>query len=229
MPIEKKIVLLASSWMKGGRCLAGKVVLPSGMTAEWIRVVDAHGNGLPWRVRRYANDDDPKVLDIIEVPLLTPVPVGHQTENWLADDSRRWVKKREQSRDCLPHMVDHQSGRLWNNRYIATSGPNARIRANRARHIKDSLRLVRVEDLKLDWTHSGDEPDVHGEFTYLDVRYRFSCTDHEIKTAVKGIPDDSKFVGGSYLTISLAKEWNGWLYKILAAVIPDTPIDWRTP
>ena len=40
--------------------------------------------------RSYKDGSDPRVLDIISIPVLKPRPEGWQTENWLLDPEYYW-------------------------------------------------------------------------------------------------------------------------------------------
>ena len=42
--------------------------------------------------RQYRDGSDPKLLDVIDVPLLEHRPNDHQQENWLLDPEYYWSK-----------------------------------------------------------------------------------------------------------------------------------------
>jgi hypothetical protein len=99
---------LANSFKKGGTCIAGKEVLGGGY-GGWIRPVSARPTAevLPAECS-YGRNEFPKVLDIINVPLLAAAPRTHQTENHVIDTSRRWVKVGELSIDDLHNSATVQ-------------------------------------------------------------------------------------------------------------------------
>lgn len=81
MPVRRiEMLCLANSKKEGGKCIAG-VDLGSG---EWIRPVSSQPHG-----ELYSSDcalEDgalPKLLDVVSVPVVEPVPQPHQPENWL--------------------------------------------------------------------------------------------------------------------------------------------------
>jgi len=80
MAIVKRMLCLASSRKGNGRCVAGREVLETG-PGPWIRPVTNQDRGLSEDDRRYPDDSDPQVLDIIDVPLIRHQPHGCQTEN----------------------------------------------------------------------------------------------------------------------------------------------------
>ena len=40
--------------------------------------------------RQYEDGSDPRVLDVIDVPVLNPQPRDYQQENWLLDPDSYW-------------------------------------------------------------------------------------------------------------------------------------------
>src|SRR5437868_5121823 len=90
MATFKQLVCLANSRKKGGRCVAGIV---QGSQTEWIRPVSARPEHEVSQTERQYNDrSDPRVLDIISIPLLQPQADRYQSENWLLDPDSRWRK-----------------------------------------------------------------------------------------------------------------------------------------
>ena len=59
---------------------------------DWIRpVVGGEDEGVTEEGSRYADGSLPRVLDVVDVPVLGSQPAGHQRENWLLDPERRWA------------------------------------------------------------------------------------------------------------------------------------------
>jgi hypothetical protein len=86
----KTLVCLANSRKLSGRCVAGIV---DGGHEEWIRPVSARPNReVSEYERQYEDGSDPRVLDIVSVPLLQPQPYSYQSENWLLDPDYYWKK-----------------------------------------------------------------------------------------------------------------------------------------
>ena len=80
--------------------------------SNWIRPVSNRENeSISERERRYADGNDPELLDIIDVPLLNPKPKGYQQENWLLNTSRQWRKVGRLSSDDLPQLADPEAPR----------------------------------------------------------------------------------------------------------------------
>ena len=127
-PTVKRIVCLANSRKYGGRCVAGKELLPDGTAGGWIRPVSNRENEeVSEGERCYADGDDPRVLDVIAVPLLSPRPKTYQQENWLLNPGVRWAKS---GKACFgttyPAMVDRDAP-LWLNGHSTLAGQNDRV------------------------------------------------------------------------------------------------------
>ena len=222
----KRIVCLANSRMWGGSCVAGKELLIGGKIGGWIRPVGAiEGEGLPPWIRQYSNGSEPRLLDIIEVPVLDMAPAGHQQENWLVDESRSWTKVGDLSSKVLPNLADPVD-RLWIDEEGTTSGLNDRFAVEMADTIEDSLRLLRVAKLDLKvWQPGKDFGNetrrVYGRFWVSDTEYQLSVTDPEIEREYLAQPNGYCSIESCYLTVSLGKPYKGDIYKLIAAVMRD--------
>ena len=56
--------------------------------------------------RQYEDGSDPRVLDIVDVPVLEPLPNDFQTENWLLNPEFYWRKVGMYSLLDLDELVD---------------------------------------------------------------------------------------------------------------------------
>lgn len=161
MRTVKRIVCLANSRKLSGRCVAGKEFI-KGQPAVWIRPVSGRGNEEVSRnERQYRDGSDPRVLDIIEVPLLEARPRGHQQENWLLEPDRYWTKVGRATWSDLQHLVD-PAAPLWLNGHSTNHGQNDRVPVVEAGGLRSSLRLIRVNGLNRR-ALVGQDLDVGGE------------------------------------------------------------------
>ena len=230
-PDVKRIVCLANSRKRGGRCIAGKELLADGAVGEWVRPVSSRPDEeVSERERRYPNGKEPELLDVIDVPVQSPCPRDHQQENWRIDPRRRWTKARGLDRSAVDQLLDPASP-LWVNGHSSRDGFNDRFPLEIARSIGDSLRLIEVAGLQLVVSQPGlnygdDAKRVRGEFLHEGDEYRLSVTDPAYEQSYKQRPNGSYSVSEAYLTISLGEpfqnpnngEWD--LYKLIAGVIP---------
>ena len=196
--VKKRIVCLANSRMRrnGYKCIAGKDIA----SGDWIRpVVNKSEAGLSWDERRYEDGSDPKVLDVIEVPLLGSYPHGcHHSENWLLDSgdclkraSKPFLIKQRAlasvvSDDCLrrgritwydlAELVDDPE-ELWGGEDVYGD----RVEVDRIGKYSHSLYLIKLQSMMLmiSWGK------VRGEFSYHNNNYDFVVTDPEVENCIK--------------------------------------------
>jgi len=149
--ISKTIVVLANSVKKSGRCLAGKEVVRLGKkwkVANWIRPIGTTAGGeVPSYAMTRALGHDPKLLEIIEVPLDRAVPLPDQTENWLLERSfgvGSWKSVGHCDWEQTFELLDTPP-ELWND---PASGPR-RVKEGfpRAMPVPTSLYFVKPEKI----------------------------------------------------------------------------------
>ena len=226
MSTIKRITCLAFSRQQGGHCIAGKSLENHGI-GEWIRPIsNREDEAVRTSECRYANSLGyryPKVLDVMDIPLLKHNPRLHQRENWLLDPSKNWQKAgRVRWRD-LENMTDPVTS-LWSVGSPLQSRRNDRVHSDRLEKIQDSLRLIYVENLSLNVvtepTHYGTmRKRVNGKFTHCDFSYRLWVTDNRYEKEYLSRPEGKYELGECFLTVSLGKEYQGFAYKLIAAVI----------
>ena len=224
MTAVKRIVCLANSRKLSGRCIAGKEISDN-RVAGWVRPVSARPHEeVSECERQYENGSDPRVMDIMDVPLLGPRPKGYQWENWLLDPDQYWVKVGRTKWGELDRLAD-PDGPLWTNGGSTYHGRNDRISLSVAAELNSSLRLVRVEGLTLSVFAPGKafgnpKRRVQGWFRHNQADYRFWVTDPSYERAYLAKSDGDYEIGESFLTVSLGEPADdGFCYKLIAAVI----------
>jgi len=225
MTVRKTIVCLANSRKHNGRCIAGIEIIDR-RPQDWVRPGSSRaGAEVSEDERRYEDGSDPRVLDMIEIPLLDAVPDGYQVENWTLDSVRYWVKKGRATWAHLARIEDDASP-LWPHAAPSTRrGMNDRVTADDADGFDYSLRLIRVDDLVLRVFAPGrafgnPKRRVQGGFTYLGTEYRVWVTDPVIEREYLAKDDGDHGLGECYLTMSLGERADdGYCYKLIAAVI----------
>jgi hypothetical protein len=219
----KTIICLANSRKITGRCVAGKEVGGGGAGA-WVRPVSARPTGeLSEEDRRYENGQDPKLLDIVRIPMVEPKPHGFQMENHLIDDGYYWVKQRQATWEELQGALDKVPGALWDNSSSSYNGLHDRVEEAAANQLGNSLRLIEVKDLKIVVAVEGAEfgngkRKVRGHFTLNGAQYRLSVTDPVVERQYLAGKDGEYKVGDVILCISLGEPYGGYAYKLIAGV-----------
>lgn len=228
MPVAKRMLCLANSKKLSGRCVAGREVLTAGPGA-WIRPVSARPTEeVSEDERQYKDGSDPKVLDVIDVPLVRHQPHACQTENWLLDPGYYWSKVRQVGWTELRGYVENPTT-LWTNGRSTYSGTNDEILQAQADALPNSLFLVHVPSLQLKVFAPGADfgnpkRRVQAQFQHRGIGYELWATDPLIERDYKARADGTYAIGESCLCISLGEPMqkkNGeWCrYKLVAAVI----------
>ena len=223
MATVKRIVCLANSRKLNGRCVAGKE-LSGGRPVGWIRPVSAREHEeVSEYERQYESGSDPRVLDIMDVPLLDALPKGYQQENWLLDPERYWVKVGRTAWNDMQPLADLIEP-LWTNGHSTYNGLNDKIPLSLAGALANSLRLVRVDGLDLSVFKPGEafgnpKRRVQARFRHDGKKYWLWVTDPGYERKYLAKPDGDYEIGESFLTISLGEPYNDACYKLVAAII----------
>ena len=224
MSYIKRIVCLAASLKHGGLCIAGREVAP-GRFGGWVRPISARpGSELSYLEYRYEDSSSPRVLDVIDVPLLGPSRHGHQTENVLIDGSRRWVRRGRAGFRRLLELKEEPEA-LWANSGSAGTGRFNFLTPAEAAGFDWSLCLIQVSKAEIEVGRG-----VRGSrafkmsFEYRDVVYKLSLTDPAIRDEFEPrgfgkYPFQDR--GDIFLCVSLSEKFktDGRCHKLIAAVM----------
>ncbi len=223
MATDKRILCLANSRKLSGRCIAG-IELTGNRRLGWIRPVsEREHEEVSEYERQYEDGSDPRVLDLMEVPLLAACPRGYQQENWRLDPEYYWQNLGRASWTDLQRVADPVAP-LWIDGNHTYNGRNDKIPLDEAAALTSSLRLIRVDRVTLSVFSPGEafgnpKRRVQGQFTYNGADYRLWVTDPGYEREYLLKPDGSYQVGESFLTVSLGEPHNDACYKLIAAVI----------
>lgn len=223
----KRFVCLANSRKLHGRCIAGRELL-AGIPGEWIRPVsDREHEEVSEVERQYEDGSDPRVLDIIDVPLIEPRPSSHQPENWLLDPDRYWSKVGDFERGNLGSLID-APGPIWINGHHTYNGLNDHVPLEDVGDTGGSLKLIAVDRLELQVYRPGaafgnPKRRVQAKFSFNNTDYNLWVTDPRIETEYLAQADGIYDLGSSYLTISLGEPLKGCCYKLVATIIGALP------
>ena len=223
MAIMKQIVCLANSRKLNGRCVAG-VELIDGKPNGWIRPVSARGQQqVSKKERQYQDGSDPRLLDIIDIPLLEHCPKGYQQENWLLDPEYDWDKVGVFEWGDLQELAE-TSGTVWRNGCHTNNGRNDQIPIEEAAEETSSLKLFHVNRLQLHVYSPGaafgdSRRRVQGRFQFAGCRYALWVTDPRIEHIYCAKGDGHYQLRGCYLTVSLGEPFKKHCQKLVAAVL----------
>jgi hypothetical protein len=234
MATTKQMLVLANSikhWP--GVCVAGREFRLTGSQhslGPWIRPVSSHGEGeLSPNECRLMSGLQPRVMDLIEVSLDRHVADPLQPENWLIDGGTPWRASKAKFEIPSLNALLETPATLW----LQTGENTDRVKASYLHQNPpgQSLYLVRVEDLRarFEWYEWDGRyrQRRRAMFSYNGVGYDFSITDpifserHRAQFPAKGSPANSFPVvseRGCHVCVSLAPEFNGYHYKVVATV-----------
>ena len=213
-----EMVCLANSRKYQERCIAGIRVDGQG----WIRPVASteHGSLFP-KHYRLKETGEPHLLDVIRVGCVRPDPKPHQPENWLIDGTPWELVSRPLTADAEPLLQS-----------AVVPGPDLfgstfdKVPENLS--VRTSLALIAPENLR--WRirlTQNFTRQTRAVFSLTGVHYDLSVTDpiweqrlrhlreghHSLADA--GIGPDARVL----FTVSLGEPFNGYCYKLVAAVI----------
>ena len=177
---------------------------------------------------RYESGGFPEVLDVVTIEMNSSQPASHQSENHQIDPESRWKQGPRVTWDELQAAVDGPDGTLWLNGSSSFHGNNDRVPASRADGLLRSLYLIRPKGLKISVQLEGRDlfstpkPKVRAEFTLNGHSYCVSVTDLVAEEIALRTPEKEWDIPDGLICMSLGEDFNGYLYKLAAAVItPD--------
>lgn len=207
-----------------GTCVAGKELIEA-HSGQWVRPVSHRPKQeVTLCERQFADGSEPRLLDIIEVPVRYHCPNLHQMENWLLDPGRRWVWLGRVEWDSLFSLRDTPR-MLWINGSRTRFGLNDRIRLSKCGDLNGSLYFLHLRVLKLHvfppavgygkaWLR------VHAQFTYAGTNYKMWVTDPVIEATYRAKGEGIYKIGECFVTVSLGEPHeDGYCYKLVAAVM----------
>ena len=231
MPYVKRIVCLANSFKIGGSCIAGRDVLGNGKYGGWIRPVSERATAeVSFSEYKYQNNAIPKLLDIIDVPLLNAAPHNHQTENHVIDAKNWWVKNGELPWEDLEQLREHPES-LWINSDSTGTGVFNCISQAEAATLHDSLLLIKKKTFTVEVgskTWNGKTTKTYrGNFKYKGTDYSLSLTDPVAINAFAAKDEGDYKLSDVFLCISLTEPWkkdNNRCHKLVAAIMSNPPL-----
>ena len=224
MPFTKNVICLANSRKRSGCCVAGKELLDNKIRGWIIPVSKRPTEELCFSEICYKDRERPKLLDIIAIPLLKHNPNSYQTENYLIDDSQKWVKNGTLKNTNLQKLCDDVDS-LWINGYSTKKGKNDKIpQVITKNNLFSSLLFIKPDSLSIIVGYKNQDYNelkrVWADFNFKGINYRLTITDPEIEEKFLTKNNKIYYINKNdlYLCISLSGPFHGFDYKLVAAV-----------
>jgi hypothetical protein len=225
MAYIKRILCLASSRRPpAGRCIAGLECDDDGLGA-WVRPVSPRrSREVSEEERAYRDGSEPRVFDLIDVPLLSRAPSGHQTENHVLDPSRYWERVGRAPWERALAAVAPVDAPLWASGGSTVGGLNDRVPDEAAAVEGRSLMLVRPAHLTLEATEEAGAPGtvrrrVRAAFEWAEITYRITVTDPVAEERCLAEPGGILVLPDALVCVSLSEGYKGFAYKLAASVL----------
>ena len=213
---EKTIVCLAASTKDRGICIAGKEY-NNGRFGAWIRPVSSRNRGAISNHERTKNNGDfTEVLDIVTVYLNRANPQTYQSENHIIEDGQIWTHQRKLTKDDISDAVDNIPC-LWQNDDSSRVGENDRIPIGQLCNVRSSLALIEPENFTIRVINIGYGIKHRATFNFQNDAYNLKITDPLIKNQYPNLGFYPLL--NTLICISLGGEFEGYAYKLVAAVI----------
>ncbi len=225
MSYQKTIACLANSRKPpSGRCIAGREYR-SREFGDWVRPVsERESREVSEEERRYEDGTDPQVLDIVSITMKQPLAHNHQRENHVIDAEYHWAKTGRLSWEEIQRALDAPNGPLWENGPSTRNGFNDQVpEASLAAHDR-SLYLVLPTNLRIVVGIDDNSPyqsrrRVRAHFKLRGDTYHLVVTDPPVEREYFAKKDGEYPVAKAVVCVSLAEAFNGYAYKLAAAVI----------
>lgn len=233
--VTKRVLILANSIKKSARCVAGREFLEDASDTrlgQWIRPVSGLDEGeLKTEHFRLRSGESARVLDIVDMDLVSHKNDPGQPENWLLADKAPWTKVRSLLATSVASLQEDPPN-LW----MESNSRSNRIAvdAQSRRNPQSSIVMIRPSNLKIElWRERNPWRDYVQRKTQAAFRYRgqdyslsltdpvFSqqhCSNHPkeeegVQTIVPPCRDNC------LLCVSLTPPFNGYHYKLVATVL----------
>lgn len=203
-----KGIIFASSIKHNAKCIAGKYL----GSDKWFRLVsDASGSAVSYEKAVFYNDlykkSYPLVpLKVVSIPVDKAAPISGQPENIILGNGA--IRQIEPFKiNDIQCYCDNPSN-LWGN--------GASVSAANITSITQSLYLIKPENVKLykNRDEFNGKEKRYVSFDYNMIQYNLSCTDPKFDSLL-----ENKNLSVQALCISLGENFNGYHYKIVAAIL----------
>jgi hypothetical protein len=213
-------VCLANSKKRQGRCVAGIKV-----GGGWIRTVSNTLEGTLHHEYILPNGDELRLLDLVRAEVTTPRPEAHQPENWVLANTKMTLLSRPAPVFMLKVLQNYVT---TDPKLLGSIGDKISESYYTRYPLKESLALALPQ--QIEWrvtTGVRGNRQVRACFNLRGRDYNFSITDPVWLAKFNNLPVDNYSLADSgltpndkiWFTISLSEPFNGFCYKLVAAVL----------
>ena len=218
--MDKYFICLANSYKHGGRCIAGIEVEPG---ADGQLTIMRHDDGRPRWIRPVSmaeNGEIPnqlalnvKLLSLVKLFGVVPCPDKAHTEDVHCSRMECCHDNLEVDDALLSQLVDpiHQAVFYFRGKAIPATMINK---------LNYSLMLIRPEKASAYIDEEREKSKYRMKFTYFGSNYDFPITDPYFLEKFKKNPERYSDLNSAYLTLSLGLEFEGFHFKLVAAILP---------
>lgn len=221
--MDKYLVCLANSYKRGGRCIAGIEVFYS-HNKQWEIVRDRDGR--PHWIRPISRSTQYGEIptehaygiglcSLVKITDVSECPNQAHTENVSYSRIEVCPLCFPCSHAMLHLLTDDLHHTLFQNRGRAVS-------VNKLAGIDYSLMLIHVQNAHAYLDEERSKSKNRVSFTYNDTEYDLPVTDPAFLDCFRNSPNNYATIPDVYFTLSLGLEFEGWLHKLVAAVIIPT-------
>ena len=232
---KKEFVLLVNSIKHGQNCVAGREIIRHGTQLQlgpWIRPVTDHNNGaVSTSEMLLENGTMPEFLDLLEIEVSGNVNNPTQPENRRLRTGKKWKKTGEiELKSVFDHLIEVPLN-LWRGDRcrldrIDTAGYMNNGFNSSICIIKPAFFVMEISTIYNEFERR-EQKRRRGIFSYNSVTYNLAITDPDMdKKYFRPFPGNNDGVKQTTLNpekcllcISLAPEFNGYHYKLIAKVI----------
>lgn len=211
--MEREVIILAASDKYSNSCVGGV----DSKTGEWIRLVSSDKKiceALTPEMITFENGVKCSPFDKVNVSVIKKIPIGHQPENLLIDETKKFRKIERVSLEDILQVHPVENGREDVRRFLANEHPY--FNSQEILEIKRSLYLIEVRNLKI---YKNAHNKYKATFNYLGKDYiNISMTDPTYKV------ENNCEYKTAIIMLSLGTQAfeDGNFYKFVVKVLPLT-------
>ena len=217
--MDKYFICLANSYKHGGRCVAG---IEIAFDTNGKPIIIRHPDGRPCWIRPISNEPDGSIPNEIakDIKLFTVIKltdvISRPNKAHVEDTLYSQMECRHghftQNEELLQLCLDKKHQNIF---YFQGKA----VPAQMVGRLNYSLMFIHPENIQAYIDESREKSKYRMKFTYYGSNYDFPITDPVFLEEFENNPKRFAQMSDVYLTLSLGLEFEGFHYKLVAAVI----------